>query len=292
MNFEKKYIKKNAKTQLHIATSIKDFKIIKIFFSISQSTLKTLTFLYQIYTLMKFDSYLRFLRSDIFAECAIAEQSGRPLPYEERENALNKNDPNKGSKSKLRSFIPWSRIKSSLVNSKAASLSSMPKDGRRAMMYKLTSSITKLRSKSLDEQIQNSVRSSSATLMMGKYRNMMHQGHSSSVDHGAREGGGSIDFDAITSSETPGPSRIASLSSSTSAEMSPVGGHHSSAASARKGIPSSLLRVTYPDGSSTIVSCSSGETLDSLIRRLLLKRRIDYTRFAVVKTGESVVSEQ
>ena len=41
------------------------------------------TFSWQIYTLMKFDSYHRFLRSDIFAKCASAEQLGKPLPYED-----------------------------------------------------------------------------------------------------------------------------------------------------------------------------------------------------------------
>ena len=310
------------------------------------------TFSWQIYTLMKFDSYHRFLRSDIFAKCASAEQLGKPLPYEDggKENCVaedaaaadsamspanadegggggsSSRASTSGKTSKRRSFIPWTRISWStlLASSKTASLSSMPGNkqeqmgSRRPMMYKLASSITKLRSKSLDDQVHNSVRSNSTTLPCGMKAGMKEaivggggvgcaggprQGHSSSVDHSTTATrGGSIDcFDVatvFTTSPETGPSRMASLaSSSTSAEMSPVGSRSGSGCA---GIHASLLRVIYPDGSSTITNCSvpvasgsggGGEnSLDSLIRRLLFKRQIDYTDFEVFKMGESAVS--
>ena len=36
----------------------------------------------QVYTLMKLDSYSRFLKSPLFRQCMVCEMEGRPLPLE------------------------------------------------------------------------------------------------------------------------------------------------------------------------------------------------------------------
>lgn len=282
---------------------------------------------------MKFDSYPRFLRSHVFAECVLAEQSGKALPYEDSSTAdlchssantstegavdsspeqsdESKQASSKDSKqSKRRSFLPWARIKSSLVTAKAASLSSMPpKESsavstfRRPMaVRKFASSITyKLRSRSLDEHIHNSSAtprpSTASPLGTSTERpSAALPGHSSSVEQKrARDNSQqeeSLDLDSAAPVFSPSPdalsggpgSRVASLSScSTSAEGSPVGS---------KPQHPSLLRVTFPDSSSTVVACTTpSESLGDLAHRLLLKRGFDLKEFEVLKPTDSVVS--
>ncbi len=305
---------------------------------------------------MKFDCYPRFLRSHIYTECFSAEQSGRPLPYEEHRKGYKKSaaaadhsmttttttvehsasadhSPGQSSeeqagkgasgKSKRRSFLPWARIKSSLVNAKAASLSSMPANKestggntpssssssaaaafRRPMaVRKFASSITyKLRSRSLDEHIHANAsgRPSASPNSSTEKGPAGLAGHSSSVEQaGSRGEGGqeeSLDLDSAAPVFSPSPddcgegggaSRVASLSScSTSAEGSPVG---------TAPPHPSLLRVTFPDGSTTVVACSkSAESLGDLVQRLLLKRGFDWLKdFDVYRTAvESPVSNQ
>jgi len=41
--------------------------------------------LFQVYTLMKFDSYPRFLKSDVYRQSLAADLEGAPLPGEEGE---------------------------------------------------------------------------------------------------------------------------------------------------------------------------------------------------------------
>ncbi|KAH7636896.1 regulator of g protein signaling-like protein [Dermatophagoides farinae] len=147
----------------------------------------------QIYNLMKFDSYVRFLKSDIYEKCSLLDLKGESLPYENDDAIIDdtscdtllnlasssantvmtsgrsgyhsgKNNPT--AVKKRRSFIPWARLKSS-INHKAASLSSMAAPSstktdmfgskKQYMMRKLTNSIHKIRSKSLDEHLTNHV---------------------------------------------------------------------------------------------------------------------------------------
>ena len=43
----------------------------------------TISSLSQVYQLMKHDSYMRFLKSDLYHECLLAEDDERPLPFED-----------------------------------------------------------------------------------------------------------------------------------------------------------------------------------------------------------------
>lgn len=161
---------------------------------------------------MKFDSYQRFLKSEIYKECVLLELQGKPLPYQNdsgcddvtsssahtsvssfgKQASVDQILSGNGTgtkadktKSKRRSLIPWHRIKNSIISHKAASLSSMPsqssKDGQYTgansgpsstsnpsnqsstkrqpmMMRKITNSITKIRSKSLDDHLTNHIK--------------------------------------------------------------------------------------------------------------------------------------
>ncbi len=85
----------------------------------------------QIYNLMKFDSFSRFLKSDLYKESLVAEMSGRQLPYSDSldqevmldSNAVSSSTTNdkSGKKNKStaedatsrrRSLLPWSKDRS------------------------------------------------------------------------------------------------------------------------------------------------------------------------------------
>ncbi|XP_023931759.1 regulator of G-protein signaling 12-like, partial [Lingula anatina] len=44
----------------------------------------------QIFRLMKTDSYVRFLKSDMYKECVVAEMEGRHLPYQPEDSDEDK----------------------------------------------------------------------------------------------------------------------------------------------------------------------------------------------------------
>lgn len=286
---------------------------------------------------MKFDSYPRFLRSDIFTECASAEQAGRPLPYEEKgENRLTSDQPtelgseegklpNNNNKSKRRSFLPWARIKSSLANAKASSVSSMPaKDVftvatfRRPMMRKLTNSIgMKMRSKSLDEHLHHSVAvptysvgassskstSTSSTSRHPSKRSFTLAANSPQISCA----GDSLDLDTVfsplptdqTASVTATAdsadclhlTALESVSSAINNKASPTFSPSSYSCAAHCARTNChLLRISFPDRSQTVAYGTAGETLEFLITRLLQKRNLAFSAFDVFKTGENVVS--
>lgn len=305
---------------------------------------------------MKFDSYPRFLRSDVFAECASAEQAGKPLPYEEKGEAGESQQstaeqqlrdlvlgseegklPN-SSKSKRRSFLPWARIKSSLANAKAASVSSMPaKDAftvatfRRPMMRKLTNSIgMKMRSKSLDEHLHHSV--AVPTFSVGASSSSKSSTSSSTSRRPSKRSftlaetlnsphiscaTDSLDLDPVfsplpdqtallpttTNTTTADSADLVHLETSLETVNSAINNNKATPAPSSPSASSScaahcartnchLLRISFPDRSQTVAYGTAGETLESLIQRLLQKRNLHFSAFDVFKTGENVVSRR
>lgn len=306
---------------------------------------------------MKFDSYIRFLKSDIYEKCSILDLKGKPLPYE-TDDTLD-DDPScdnynpvrtriAGSSTgstiggqsiangknistaakKRRSFIPWAKIKSS-INNKAASLSSMPAtkaeligSKKQYMMRKITNSITKIRSKSLDEHLTNHVQ---------KHSSEPHS-HSSSIDKTstilsmAPNSSESIDSsdhnNVFTTAGSPVSSGIGkivsdlacSISTSQSAGTSPpppISGTSISNAStgSEPALPSSssisypsssfnhncnrdnchFLRIVFPDRSQTVVPSSPSETIENLLQKLIDKRSLKYLAWDVFTTGNDKV---
>ena len=81
----------------------------------------------QIFQLMKHDSYARFLKSDLYRQCVVAEMEGKPLPFQGEAASPAKDDGKKlmkksksdsnaqeGGEEKRRiSLLTWARSKSS-----------------------------------------------------------------------------------------------------------------------------------------------------------------------------------
>lgn len=90
----------------------------------------------QIYNLMKFDSYSRFLKSDLYKDALLADMAGKPLPFADKLNedldlvsAINKTDARRkdeqhnsrnhsvpgadteNNSSRRRSILPWNNLK-------------------------------------------------------------------------------------------------------------------------------------------------------------------------------------
>lgn len=305
---------------------------------------------------MKFDSYIRFLKSDIYEKCSILDLKGKPLPYETDDtldddpscdnfnlvrtriagsstgstigqSAVNGKNISTAAK-KRRSFIPWAKIKSS-INNKAASLSSMPAtkaeligSKKQYMMRKITNSITKIRSKSLDEHLTNHVQKHSSE----------PPSHSSSIDKTstilsmAPNSSESIDSsdhnNVFTTAGSPISSGIGKIvpdiacSVSQSAGTSPpppitgtpisnssiiTGSEPALPSSSSISYPSSsfnhncnrdnchFLRIVFPDRSQTVVPSSPSETIENLLQKLIDKRSLKYLAWDVFTTGNDKV---
>ncbi|XP_045454750.1 regulator of G-protein signaling loco [Melitaea cinxia] len=61
----------------------------------------------QIFNVMKFDSYPRFLRSGVHAECARADLRGLPPPYAPPDAKLKKSASNASERRRSGSLLPW-----------------------------------------------------------------------------------------------------------------------------------------------------------------------------------------
>ncbi|XP_017041727.1 regulator of G-protein signaling loco isoform X4 [Drosophila ficusphila] len=203
----------------------------------------------QIFNLMKFDSYQRFIRSDLYKSCVEAEQKNQPLPYSGLDlDELLKTNFHVAASSKLKksasnaedrrrkSLLPWHR---------------------------------KTRSKSRDRteimaDLQNSnlmpapplpppALLTSASLKLVSGQNSLSDLHSSR-------------------------SSLSSFDAGTGAS----GGQGASAESV-----CSLCRVILTDGATTIVQTRPGETVGGLVERLLEKRNLVYPYYDIVFQGSS-----
>lgn len=300
---------------------------------------------------MKFDSYQRFLKSDIYKECALLEIQGKPLPYSD-DNQCDSEAGNSASTAggagstgtgssgsssngtkpgkKRKSIIPWPRFKAS-INAKAASLSSMPSTHkemsfkRPMMMRKITNSITKIRSKSLDDHLTNHVKHHHETTHSGSVDKAVPNQKSLNLDDSRNSlvpnSSDSIDLSESNNVFSPSPdnkdcARLASLSNgssessvnaaattTTSATTSGNTTTTTATATTSSNVISQssfnhncnrdnchLLRVLFPDRSQTVVPSTPNETIDSLLRRLIEKRGLRYLAYDVFVTGCDKVS--
>ena len=235
----------------------------------------------QIYNLMKFDSFSRFLKSDLYKESIMAEMAGKPLPMDtshtskdtnvsmESSNNLDMKDvkkklssQNSGSSesgSRRRSLLPsWHNLKVGGDGSRSKSkdreyLESRGKAAMAAAVFKKTASSAIGRASSNSTSNNNNVVSQD-----DKTSNNVVCGYTSSGSNAEQL-------------DTTGESKI----SNQGQELDDK----------EEKDACSLARVILPDKATTVVQTKVGETIRSLVARLLEKRGLRYTSFDVFPTN-------
>ncbi|KAH8367441.1 hypothetical protein KR200_005522 [Drosophila serrata] len=201
----------------------------------------------QIFNLMKFDSYQRFIRSDLYKSCVEAEQKGQALPYNGSDlDELLKTNFHMAASSKLKksasnaedrrrkSLLPWHRK----TRSKSRD--------RTEIMADLQSTLMPA------PPLPPPALLTSASLKLVSGQNSLSDLHSSRSSLSS--------FDAGTT----------------------AGGQGASAESV-----CSLCRVILTDGATTIVQTRAGETVGQLVERLLEKRNLVYPYYDIVFQGST-----
>ena len=215
----------------------------------------------QIYNLMKFDCYQRFLKSDIYKECVTLELQGKPLPYES--DGQTKSEENfKTSqlntiKPKKRSFIPWHRIKSS----KAEKQQLKQLNAKQTYIRKPKDDSIKPRPHSAYDLGSNSSFSANRSDMTGSQS-------------------------SIASSEPLGKQNLMLSKSKESINKSngnQMNGHHCHDDNCH------LFRVILPDHSQAVVPLIEGQKIGPTIDKLLQKRSLNYSAFDAFISGSDKV---
>ncbi|XP_043657165.1 regulator of G-protein signaling loco isoform X4 [Drosophila teissieri] len=201
----------------------------------------------QIFNLMKFDSYQRFIRSDLYKSCVEAEQKNQPLPYSGSDlDELLKTNFHLGAFSKLKksasnaedrrrkSLLPWHRK----TRSKSRDRTEIMADLQNALMPA--------------PPVPPPAPLTSASLKLVCGQNSLSDLHSSRSSLSS--------FDAGTA----------------------TGGQGASTESVY-----SLCRVILTDGATTIVQTRPGETVGELVERLLEKRNLVYPYYDIVFQGST-----
>jgi len=191
----------------------------------------------QIYNLMKFDSFSRFLKSDLYKDSLLADMAGNPLPFDGQDldfdlittavSDLDKSDSslkNKSGEVRRKSILPWNNIRN--------------------------------RSKSKDRNDQNSSDSKPAMFIK-----------------------------KLTGQNSSDKGRQSLSNSDLKADVKDLSDplNHSSESCDRESC--TLTRFILPDRATTVVSTPQGETIRSLVSRLLDKRGLKFTSFDAFITG-------
>ncbi|KAH8243333.1 hypothetical protein KR032_006622 [Drosophila birchii] len=201
----------------------------------------------QIFNLMKFDSYQRFIRSDLYKSCVEAEQKGQALPYNGSDlDELLKTNFHMAASSKLKksasnaedrrrkSLLPWHRKTRSKSRDRTEIMADLQSTLMPAPPLPPPGLLT------------------SASLKLVSGQNSLSDLHSSRSSLSS--------FDAATT----------------------AGGQGASAESV-----CSLCRVILTDGATTIVQTRAGETVGQLVERLLEKRNLVYPYYDIVFQGST-----
>jgi len=191
----------------------------------------------QIYNLMKFDSFSRFLKSDLYKDSLLADMAGNNLPYDGQDLDfdlmttavfdLDKSDSsikNKSGEVRRKSILPWNNIRN--------------------------------RSKSKDRGEQNTSDSKPALFI----KKLTGQTSSDKVKQTVSNSEMKVDVKDLSD---------------------PL--NHSSESCDRESC--TLTRFILPDRATTVVSTPQGETIRSLVSRLLDKRGLKFTSFDAFVTG-------
>ncbi|XP_059083922.1 regulator of G-protein signaling loco-like isoform X2 [Tigriopus californicus] len=205
----------------------------------------------QIYNLMKFDSFSRFLKSELYKESLLAEMSGNPLPFandleaplteksgeESKGSSKEKSSLSWGKKSskadvenRRRSLLPWGNLRGKdRSKSKERSIGESELRAAKSMTLVPSQGQHKLKAKSRDDLSQ----SSRASLTSADVSKLSNNSRDSSLSHNA-------DCEGCT-----------------------------------------LARVILPDKATTVVQTRNQETIRAMVSRLLDKRGLKYTSFDV-----------
>uniref|UniRef100_A0A1B0BG06 RGS domain-containing protein n=1 Tax=Glossina palpalis gambiensis TaxID=67801 RepID=A0A1B0BG06_9MUSC len=202
----------------------------------------------QIFNLMKFDSYPRFIRSNLYRSCLQAEEKGEPLPL---------SGDNLDELFKI-GFLPTnsSKLKKSASNAE---------DRRRKSLLPWH---RKTRSKSrerIDDMNQRSIEATSTNLTNATNTLLVPPSKIPLVV------GSSLRHSSINDFQS-------SRSSVSSLDNLPILPLDTACA---------LCRVKFTDGATTMVQTKSGETVGQLVERLLEKRGIRYRSYDVVIKGNN-----
>lgn len=190
---------------------------------------------------MKFDSYQRFIRSDLYKSCVAAEQQKKPLPY-----PGNQLDPS------LRTTVELYEKSPSITATKLKKSLSNAEDRRRKSLLPWHRKV-RCKSKDRNEEIlQNEMRQKNGTSHINVNQTSQNDLHSSRSSLSS--------FDAVMTSRANG-----AISPGGSGDDSPP--------------RSSLCRVILSDGATTIIQTRHHESIRTLIDRLLEKRGIFYEAY-------------
>lgn len=226
---------------------------------------------------MKFDSYQRFIRSDLYKRCLDAEENQLPLPYPGEQpdvglrtgppNALNVNSANAAPAGKLKkslsnaedrrrkSLLPWHR------KQRCKSKDRQESDGIKSMLFASTSSIPK------------ALAAAAAAAAAGQPLTTANSD--------------------LASSRSSLSSFDAALSQQQQRQQHQHGETGGSVAAAADDCKRCLCRVLLADGATTIVQTRPDETIRDMIDRLLEKRAILYRAFeAFLLTGANGTSNK
>lgn len=196
----------------------------------------------QIFNLMKFDSYQRFIRSDIYKSCQTAESQKQPLPY-----------PADQLDAGLR-IIPFdNKSATAAASSKLKKSLSNAEDRRRKSLLPWHRK-TRCKSKDRSEESNNAAVAAAATAAADVGR-LKPCDRSQSDIHSSRSSLSS--FDAAISSRQNNNNESADESNA----------------------KSSLCRCILANGATTIVQTKPTESVHDLIDRLLEKRGISYQAY-------------
>jgi len=211
----------------------------------------------QIYNLMKFDSFSRFLKSDVYKECLLADMAGKDLPYNgvdgvEEELQVNPEDEESKDKSKKskdvevrrKSLLPWNNLN------------------------------IRNRSKSKDRAEQNTSDTKPTTSIFKSRKSTQPSTSSSKSDSPEKN-----DKPGRISLSAGDLGRVANDSSGDQSA-------HRTESCTRESCM--LTRVILPDKATTVVNTSTGESIRALVSRLLDKRGLKFTSFDVFRTGSEL----
>ncbi|XP_052903171.1 regulator of G-protein signaling loco-like [Anopheles moucheti] len=216
----------------------------------------------QIFNLMKFDSYQRFIKSDMYRVCQEAEAKGQILPYPGEQ------------------LDPMLRTSSTMVSSSAANAASVTK------LKKSLSNAEDRRRKSLlpwhrKTRCKSKDRGDSDASKKDNGKGGSSGAASGEKGSGMATAGGGSSSNTLKLLSTNSTSDIHSSRSSLASFDAAIGGKSYDPDDSRN----TLCRVILSNGATTVVQTRSNETIKELVERLLEKRGIVYNAYEAFLAG-------